>query len=363
MTTTNSYEKKWLIKSDQKITGPFSYEQVEDLLRKRQISLIDEIRDMERRWSFIREVPELKDLVETVRKEVDNSSELTQTVQTKAHQDTQSITRKEFTVTKENTLTPIPESLIQQETVSGILDQAPAARDSENVIDVNFKENVNEKNQTTISSQPKSKVVRYGTTSDYAVQQEIKSDSSKYVIGFAAVLIVGLLGYIGFNYNKQMELQRLESETVNQIKRYAINGNNDRVVEAYSKAPAHLRRRALPDLINYFPLLQNYEVSTKDDFINRLKLELSNKSKKALIDMFLFHRSMSIKDYEAANAYLTTAKDYDPTSEIVLENEALYSLTMEKHKDAYDKFAALLKKEMKGRWLFGQLLAQFKMGQ
>lgn len=322
---TNSYEKKWLIKSDQKITGPFSYEQVEELLRKRQISLIDEIRDMERRWSFIREVPELKDLVETVRKEVDNSNELTQTVQTKANQETQSINRKDVTVTKEMTMTPISESTLKQDAVSEILAQAPVGHESESVIDVSFKENIAEKNQTTISPQPKAKVVRFGAATDYSVQQEVKSDSSKYVIGFAAILIAGLLGYIGYNYNKQMELQRQEAEIVNQIRRYAMNGNNERVVEAYSKAPAHIRRRALPDLINYFPLLQNYEVSTKEDFINRLKLEVSNKSKKALIDMFLFHRSMSIKDFGAANSYLTTAKDYDPTSEIILENEALYS--------------------------------------
>ena len=95
MTTTSSYEKKWLIKSDQKITGPFSYEQIEEQLRKKQVSVIDEIRDMEKRWSFIREVPELKTLVENIRSEVDNSNELTQTVQTRAHQETLSITKKE----------------------------------------------------------------------------------------------------------------------------------------------------------------------------------------------------------------------------------------------------------------------------
>lgn len=36
---------------------------------------------------------------------------------------------------------------------------------------------------------------------------------------------------------------------------------------------------------------------------------------------------------------------------------------MEKHKDAYNQFSALLKKEVKGRWLLGQLLAQYKMGE
>lgn len=372
MTTSSSYEKKWLIKSDQKISGPFSYEQIEEQLRKKQISLIDEIRDMERRWSFIREVPELKDLVEMVRKEVDSSSELTQTVQTKAHQETQSITRKELTVTKEptatkdlnreQTVTPVPEHLIIQNDVSVEENQSPSYQEGNTVIDVQFKENLADRNQIA-NQQQKNRVTRFGTAADYSVQQEIKTDRSKYLIGFGAFLLASLLGYVGFNYNKQIEAQRLDNEIVNQIKKFAMNGNNDKVVDAFSKAPAHLRRRALPDVINYFPLLQNYDVSTKDDFIGRLKLEVTSKPKKALIDMFLFHRSMSMKDFASANAFLTTAKDYDPTSEIVLENEAIYSLTMEKYKEAIAQFGELLKKEVKGRWLIGQLMAQFKMGE
>ena len=67
--------------------------------------------------------------------------------------------------------------------------------------------------------------------------------------------------------------------------------------------------------------------------------------------MFLFHRSMSMKDFEAARRYLLSAKDSDPTSEIVLENEAIYLLQMEKYKEAYDAFNALTKREdKKGRW-------------
>ena len=133
MTTTSSYEKKWLIKTDQKITGPFSYEQIEEQLRKKQISVIDEIRDMEKRWSFVREVPELKALVESIRSEMDSNSELTQTVQTRTHQDTISITKKEITIPAENRPTPKIENneikeqnTIDQGKVSNILEQTKA---------------------------------------------------------------------------------------------------------------------------------------------------------------------------------------------------------------------------------------------
>ena len=75
-------KNKWLIKSDYKILEPYSYEQVEDLIMKKQISLIDEIRDMDLRWSYVREVADFRPLVEAVREEIDKKSDLTQTIQT-----------------------------------------------------------------------------------------------------------------------------------------------------------------------------------------------------------------------------------------------------------------------------------------
>ena len=55
-----STKSKWLIKSNFKILGPYTFEQVEDLILKKQISLIDEIRDMELRWTYVREVSDFK---------------------------------------------------------------------------------------------------------------------------------------------------------------------------------------------------------------------------------------------------------------------------------------------------------------
>ena len=80
-TMNSEYEKKWIVKSDSKILGPFSVEFIEELLYKRQISLIDEVRDMDQRWMYIREVPQFKQLVENVRIELDKKSEETKTIQ------------------------------------------------------------------------------------------------------------------------------------------------------------------------------------------------------------------------------------------------------------------------------------------
>lgn len=371
MTTTPSYEKKWLIKTDQKITGPFSYEQIEEQLRKKQISVIDEIRDMEKRWSFIREVPELKDLVENIRSEMDSSSELTQTVQTRAHQETHSIAKKDFTEIQEILPTPKNESTevtrkqrpLDQGKVSSVLEQAKVTWSSENAIDVDFKEN--NVPPKAVQQQQKSQISRFGAAADYNVQKEVKNDISRIIVVFSIVAAIGLGSYFGYVYNKQQQAQKADTEVVNQIRRNAINKHNQKVIESFTKATPILQHRVLGELINYFPLLQNNGVSANDEFISRFKLEnnLSN-VKKSLLDMFLFHRSMSMKDFEAARRYLLSAKDSDPSSEIVLENEAIYLLQMEKYKDAYEAFSHLTKREdKKGRWFYGQLLSQYKLGE
>ena len=55
MRQENRLENKWLIKSENRILGPYNFEQVIDLIRKKQISIIDEIRDPETRWLYVRE--------------------------------------------------------------------------------------------------------------------------------------------------------------------------------------------------------------------------------------------------------------------------------------------------------------------
>ena len=75
-------EKKWLVKSENRILGPYHFDQIEDLLKKRQISLIDEIRDTDTRWLYIRENTEFKYIVENIRKELESKNESTKTYQT-----------------------------------------------------------------------------------------------------------------------------------------------------------------------------------------------------------------------------------------------------------------------------------------
>ena len=78
---TEHSDKKWLVKCENKILGPYNFEQVEDLISKKQISLIDEIRDPQTRWLYIRENPEFKNIIQDVRSEIDAKNDATTTQQ------------------------------------------------------------------------------------------------------------------------------------------------------------------------------------------------------------------------------------------------------------------------------------------
>lgn len=81
MMMSNSNEKKWLVKSENKILGPYSFDQIQDLLLKKQISIIDEVRDTETRWLYLRENINFKSVIDDIRSQLDSKGESTKTFQ------------------------------------------------------------------------------------------------------------------------------------------------------------------------------------------------------------------------------------------------------------------------------------------
>ena len=55
----NPKEKMWLIRSSSRLIGPYSLEEVVDLLTYNQISFVDEMRRPKSRWNFVRDFPYL----------------------------------------------------------------------------------------------------------------------------------------------------------------------------------------------------------------------------------------------------------------------------------------------------------------
>lgn len=63
-------ELPWLVKSSGRILGPFATEKIAELLRTREISVLDEISKPLRRWQTIQYHEEFRDVVESMRKAV-----------------------------------------------------------------------------------------------------------------------------------------------------------------------------------------------------------------------------------------------------------------------------------------------------
>jgi tetratricopeptide (TPR) repeat protein len=97
--------KNWLIKSSSKITGPFSALEIAQLLVKKHISIIDEARQPNSRWAYVREHPVFAEVVQSLRHEQSNNME--ETVNTSPG--TQTISKTDWTVTTLNDSgTPTP---------------------------------------------------------------------------------------------------------------------------------------------------------------------------------------------------------------------------------------------------------------
>lgn len=72
-------DERWLVKSSGRVLGPFSLDDLIQHLRARTLSVLDEIREPNTRWGFIRENALLREVVRQLRDEDDKHPEATQT--------------------------------------------------------------------------------------------------------------------------------------------------------------------------------------------------------------------------------------------------------------------------------------------
>lgn len=101
-------EKCWLVKSSTRILGPHSIDDIAQLLAKKHISIIDEVRPPSGRWRYIREHRIFDEIVQQLRAEQENSPELTQTQTLTATAQTSVTITKTDAFSQVEELTPTP---------------------------------------------------------------------------------------------------------------------------------------------------------------------------------------------------------------------------------------------------------------
>lgn len=337
-------EKKWLVKSDSKIMGPYSFEQMEELLLRRQIALIDEVRDMDRRWLYIREIPELQEMVESVRNQLESKSEATKTLQTATQLET---TNQSQTATIEAS-TPPP-----VDTVSHV----PTDVQFEEPVDVSFVETETDKKEP----QRKFNKTTFVSTVDPAVKKEAKSYSQFIIRTVGVLFVLSVIFFYSYQYYLKKNAEQAEKDILVQIRKYAIQGADRKAIEAYQRLPDYLHDQAMIELLHLIPQMESAGLVRTNVEIEKLrragKLTVEQKAK---LDLIQFTQSLNMLDIKNAERFLLQAKDLDPNSAYAQESEAQLYYLQKEYKKSYEIFESLFKADAKGRFLYGMLLNHLK---
>lgn len=329
-------QNKWLIKSDYKILGPYSYEQVEDLIMKKQISLIDEVRDMDLRWTYVREVTDFKPLVEAVREEIDKKSDLTRTVQT-----SQNLQRTSTGTEVSETLTGAHRLDFSQVELPAVPNEPSAVPSS---LEVTQKENGRKKN-------------RLSSLGAAQVNEKPKLSFGLKIL-MAAIAIFLFIGG-GWYFNENSSQSKSERSIFQQIRKYNLYAQDDKTIELFKKLPLGSQDKILIDIIPLWVKLEAAGVLSSTHMLDLMfKGKVVGNERKSQYQLVKFNKAFNLGDIQNARDSLVKAIDLDPSAADVKENDALLSLSQKKYSDSARIFKNLYDNSNQGRYLYGFVLSQ-----
>ncbi len=340
MTPSQSIEKKWLVKSENKILGPYSFEQVEDLLLKRQISVIDEIRDAETRWLYIRENLAFKTVIDDLRTQLDAKGEATKTVQTNQSQTGTRPSDDSYHGARTNAMftdvSLTQEASVLKETVDDIINRA-------------HKEDAIDKSNYGRSQ----KFIYHGESS---TNKDISYFNKNVKVALLLLFIVSLSGIFSYYFYNKYNQQRIESELLTQVKRLKFLGLGQQAAQMYSKLPTQLQKKYFIEVIDLYPYLESlgFQIKNIDELESAANLSVENK-----VNIYLarFWAYMQQQNLELAQVQIVKAKGLQPADPLVNENEALLNLGNGRPTAALETFLKLYQQANLGRYLLGAVQA------
>ncbi len=335
-------EKKWLVKSENKILGPYHFDQIEDLLKKKQISLIDEIRDMDTRWLYIRENPSFKKVVDEIRRELENKMDSTKTYQSSTKPETSAVTN-----TTGNTANKTNFDLPQFTEVD--VQEASVVNETheENSQNQNYFENPTQRERAKI----------YGLPQDQLFQNKVQTSKTRYLIYLFAFITLAVGAGYSFVYYQKRSVRIQEEALMAQVRKFEFFGYNQKAVALYAKLPEYNQRKVLPEILSLYPILESEQLTNVKE-IERIRTNSDlNVEQKTTIQIIYFLAALQNQNMQAASEALIKARSLQPASAIVLENRALLDLKNSEFKNSFDGFVNLYKTEKNGRYLVGALQA------
>ncbi|MBC7466415.1 MAG: hypothetical protein H7256_10520, partial [Bdellovibrio sp.] len=306
---------------------------------KKQISLIDEIRDHQTRWLYIRENPEFKKVIDDVRPQIDAKNDATKTLQsstslsgTKPIEDTSNTDRyqlPQFT----NVSLQTEEASVVSETVNDLIGRVKANDAAEK------------------SSGGTKFVYQY----DKKTQQEIKVFSKSFVILISVLFVLVGGGIGGFYFYTKYSQQKIESEMLTQIKKYKYLGLDKQAVSLYGDLPKNMQQKHFVDVVDLFPLLEAAAIVQVRDLEDLEAVPKISLESRVSIYMSRFWSSMQTQNLDSAQNQIIKAKTLLPSDPLVNENEAILNIRKGQHGKALAAFLKLYNDNNQGRYLVGAL--------
>lgn len=351
-------KKKWLVKSENKILGPYSFDQVIDLIRKKQVSLIDEIRDPENRWLYVRENPAFKEIVEERRKEIDARSESTKTYQNTASKSIATPTQK----TKTDSIYRDENETNQFSHISlTSLEEQDAVVINETLTAPSFETQSNASDRTScrLSDRASANKKQYGLPSDISIKKNLSLFSAKILHLSVIAVVAVFISFWAYVSIQKRNTVRQEEERILQIKKYKYLGLYEKAIDLFTKLSPNYQKKIVPDLLEIYPLLATKGLVDAED-INSLHSEIGlSPDQRGNIEIINFWLSMQQQNYGQAQEYLIKATSLQPTSALIKENEALMYLKMRQFLNSFNTFKTLFSSQKNGRYLLGMVQAYY----
>jgi|GEM_PF-6621855 len=329
-------ETKWLVKTENKILGPYSFDQIVDLIRKKQVSLIDEIRDSETRWLYVRENLQFKNIVEEIRLKTDSGTESTKTFQSISKTVEEVINK---TNTDINSFTDINIEAKDLDVVSEVL-----AAHAETPIQLT---------KSRIFYNTKA----YGVSSDKMVKAKIGTYFKRTVLFFLAAGVIVTVAFFGYLFFQKRGVLKHEEVLSRQIKTYKYLGFNQKAVDLFAQLPIINQKKLIPDLLEIYPLLEAQGLVGKYDIQTFKDNPLLSSEQKAYVELIYFGQALQKNKIEEAQDSLIRATTFLPTSYLIKENDALLALKKGNFLDAFKNYHNIFNQDKNGRYLFGMAQA------
>lgn len=325
-------EKNWLVKSSGRVFGPYTLEELTEMLCSHQISIIDEVRQPQGRWGYIREIQLFMEIVKNIREQQDGASENTMTLSLAQH----SFTKTDASGnTISDDLTPTP--------FSSHTDPSGANKTQSDLKDIT---SASERSVKAGSSPEISSQKSYGSTDDQHVQNKLQRQSNLSRNLALAVLGLAALGLVLTFSLKDRRNYAGQENLLNQALRYKSLGLFEKSLKAYKKAIA-IKEPDLETQIQMAPVLISEDrQSLQGRRILERSLMQEGRSREDLINAYL---GISVSfmmdgDLKEAEDMLQKTIGFDPSNVQAMLNLAIVQMKKGNYSQAMKDFEAVHRK-------------------